>query len=708
MIAPLRRTQTFKHEPVSGVTIRLFEFDDSVPSSDSSEFIHGRLRHVALEDAPPFLALSYAWGCKPHVTPLICDGEVHLISSGLADALQRLRLLIDDVPGTVRDEQSDFGSHDIPTRLFWIDQICIDQSDPDDRSHQVKLMGQIYSRAIRTVAWLGGDLSLQQEQLAWSLIDKIYDASKPGDSDVSSVADISLDTYSDEKHVAYGLPSWGDTAWDALNLLIGLRWFSRTWVIQEMVLSSQDPILIQGGQLRSFTRLGWVASWLRRKGYLRRPGMSRQFQNIDTIANIRRSSSRWSFDVLLMSTSAKFRATDQRDKVFGLLGMAAETHDPDKCPPALRADYHLDLAQVYTNVALYLFSKHQSLVSLTRCISFDACMSRYKEHHVDSRKMPSWVPQWSDVADNESIKLGNLVWISYSPSGGAPSLGFPDRYKAAKGLPLVEYAHDGDKLSVQALRVDRVSHVLPLASGDAQSMTTLEKGPSTALESQKPNDVGQLWDTVKQMTHSTLSEQDRFKSLVKAMVADQASLGGVDSHQMYSDAAAYYLREKHGDRPEASKMPKAGRGVWYWLTALASWLRAYLLDSSSSRLNSTTGCSKTETESWMTELAIGGNPEAYASISRVYSIQRAFMMTESGKLGLGPKETRPGDLVYVIPGGDVPYIVSGGSDDRYTGSDQASGSRVFVGESWIDGLMAGEAVEAWQRDEMQTELLELI
>jgi hypothetical protein len=69
-----------------------------------------------------------------------CNGEATAIRLELARALRRLRF-----PNS--------------TRILWIDAICINQDDKEERSYQVPLMGSIYSLARRVVVWLGpGDL----------------------------------------------------------------------------------------------------------------------------------------------------------------------------------------------------------------------------------------------------------------------------------------------------------------------------------------------------------------------------------------------------------------------------------------------------------------------------------------------------------------------------------------------------------------------
>jgi hypothetical protein len=45
----------------------------------------------------------------------------------------------------------------IGSRFFWIDAICINQADLDERTEQIKIMRQIYRKAHSVAVWLGDD-----------------------------------------------------------------------------------------------------------------------------------------------------------------------------------------------------------------------------------------------------------------------------------------------------------------------------------------------------------------------------------------------------------------------------------------------------------------------------------------------------------------------------------------------------------------------
>ena len=105
--------------------------------------IHSNLRHPRR-----YIALSYAWGeplyhsIESHRQSLLAGVYIevngHRVSVGtnLYSALRHLR-----------DPQY--------SRTFWIDAICINQENIDEKDHQVDLMKEIYQKARLVTAWLG-------------------------------------------------------------------------------------------------------------------------------------------------------------------------------------------------------------------------------------------------------------------------------------------------------------------------------------------------------------------------------------------------------------------------------------------------------------------------------------------------------------------------------------------------------------------------
>ncbi|KAF2108132.1 heterokaryon incompatibility protein-domain-containing protein, partial [Lophiotrema nucula] len=81
-------------------------------------------------------ALSYAWGTSLVPHKIIVDGAPFYVTSNLYSALYELRQMERD-------------------RIIWIDAVCINQSDNIEKSTQVQMMRSIYSKASKTIVWLG-------------------------------------------------------------------------------------------------------------------------------------------------------------------------------------------------------------------------------------------------------------------------------------------------------------------------------------------------------------------------------------------------------------------------------------------------------------------------------------------------------------------------------------------------------------------------
>lgn len=128
--------------------IRVFDLQPSY-YGDEEEPICGQLRVVCLDDNPSHSALSYAWG-NPLVSRQIACGidESLSVTANCYDALQQLRL-------------------SFRTRTLWIDSICVNQANEEEKSHEVSLMRDIYSQAKKVYIWLGKGNQLSDYVMDW-------------------------------------------------------------------------------------------------------------------------------------------------------------------------------------------------------------------------------------------------------------------------------------------------------------------------------------------------------------------------------------------------------------------------------------------------------------------------------------------------------------------------------------------------------------
>jgi hypothetical protein len=105
------------------------------------------------------------------------------------------------------------------SKPLWIDALCIDQFNIQERNSQLALMGQIYSNA-HVIIWLGEFGS----DPTFRFLPRRF----------------TRDLLSVSSSVAYEAPhldGYG-VSLAALRFIIANQWFERCWTLQEMVLTS--------------------------------------------------------------------------------------------------------------------------------------------------------------------------------------------------------------------------------------------------------------------------------------------------------------------------------------------------------------------------------------------------------------------------------------------------------------------------------------
>lgn len=99
----------------------------------------------SLNNISPYQALSYAWGDPSVRINIVLDEQAFGITQNLFSALKSLQ-----------DPQQD--------RTLWIDALCINQRNECEKAWQVQLMGEIYSKCSKAILWIGNE---EEESDAW-------------------------------------------------------------------------------------------------------------------------------------------------------------------------------------------------------------------------------------------------------------------------------------------------------------------------------------------------------------------------------------------------------------------------------------------------------------------------------------------------------------------------------------------------------------
>lgn len=641
------RRQWLSYDRLPERSIRLLRLNPNL-----SELNVGILEVVALDKAPPFYTLSHSWGTQNQHEPVLINDELVPASPSLGGVIPILRALA--------VESSNLSP---PCTYIWIDKICMNQDSVQERSSQVALMADIFSASVRTLIWLGYQPS-SNLSAAWSLLDRIAHLHETERNGRGLLEGVSSSIYSKSSHAQFGLPEWEDEAWTELRSLLEVNWFSRIWVVQEVVLSPLEPLIIHVHCLYPWRKIEMAAAWLRRKGYLRLAGMPEQFRNINTMSSLRRATVKWPLDALLSITQIKFRATDQRDKVYALLGLASECSDAGRIPDALKPDYRQDTAHVYQRVArLLLERENATLAIMTRTRGTTGSLTRAQRRH-DIAAIPSWSPDWSDFKTfNNGIRT-SFAWIHYLGIEDSPHLGYPKHFSAAGGLGVK--LHNSEDPAV--LRLDGI-----ICAQVSQAISFPHNGLSNQRFGQMlAENISHVWEAATTQIESAADVESWLARFIKTTTADQHRLTERTREQNFKDGTAFLLTllGRSGDTGPRIFFPE----------------RIFVRNDDRVNLMK-----------YLESIAKEGDPEHYIVLARNYCFNRCFILTDSGMMGLGPSDTHENDHVSAILGGDVPYIIR-----------RSSTQWVFVGEAYIEGLMGGEALKECQQGTIMQSVLDII
>jgi hypothetical protein len=342
--------------------IRLLKIERSLRSKAP---ILCHLQVVSLDDAslPEYAALSYCWGNGSADKPIDCDGGTIWITDDLLDALRSLRRLT--------------------RKYLWIDQVCINQADLEERGSQVQLMRRIYPGAVQTFLHLGHSDEFPQ-LLAY------YTKYFRGFMQPGFLSQLLADPWTFLIMLLW-LPKL------LLNYLEGVEYnselhafnyrpcFARAWILQEVSLSPKVEVICRNIAIRwdQFAQVvyEYFGSIVSEEGQVPvRASAHGSFLSFNHIIDTVKYSDRTTLLVLL-SFSKEMTASDPRDRIYALLALAS---DALELP---RPDYTLSVAAVYESFAASLIDKGYGPDMLA------LASSGAKDH-----SYPSWVPAWEQTS----------------------------------------------------------------------------------------------------------------------------------------------------------------------------------------------------------------------------------------------------------------------------------------------------------------------
>jgi hypothetical protein len=342
--------------------IRLVEI---IPAKYEHENVLCRLTSVTRDHARPYQALSYCWGPPKQRG----KGTIYLevADKGAPAARRKLRWLVTPTLEAALRRLRYYDGH--ASQFIWVDAICINQNDEEEKGKQVQSMCLIYQNAAEVSIWLGDND--EESLLAWDLIQDFESCQE----DIAAIK--KLIEPSREKHFA------------ALLALFRRDYFWRIWVVQEITCAKKAVVYFGSNTISwpNFQKIGniigEVRETLRDSIYRDRPAalfslMTGGPNNLKVVQSSDKKPQATAPSLLeLLELHMSKLSTNPHDKVYGLIGISS---DGSSFGPI---DYERLPRATFIHIARCIISNTKRLNMI--------CL---RQNDDNLHFLPSWVPDW--------------------------------------------------------------------------------------------------------------------------------------------------------------------------------------------------------------------------------------------------------------------------------------------------------------------------
>ncbi|KAI0125394.1 heterokaryon incompatibility protein-domain-containing protein [Xylariales sp. AK1849] len=673
----------------NGPQIRLLKLH---PAIDIDAPIQCDVQAVAISQCPPYEALSYCWGDPNRTVSVKCNGQALGVTENLYWALQHLR-----------------STEEI--RTLWIDAVCINQSDLAERSDQVVLMRDIFTRAERVVVWLGPAAS--DSTLAFDVLKRLEvyheELKKRFTEDPIGVIHFGplqrfLRRYRGDEAPTSNITKPDDARFKlrrqelvALRRILERPWWSRLWVIQELCVA-RGVIVLCGHSQTSwddfyvsylivlgvgglFAEIGFPP-WLfccilitELRLTFQRAREAEMAPSTDEKATEDPKAVAAVQDMLsILKSSMVSQATDPHDKIYGILGLV--TLHPDRPGLSILPDYNLPLVECFKEATLAMITQSGNLDH------FETLSDTFARKSLIG--LPSWVP---DLTHN-FFEWEDHTWGPASPFAEHLALAIlativtqvpkseDNAFKACGGKDLIQpHVIDGSVLVLEGNVTDSVAVLGPCLVGSLEG------------------DNADTWREYVQ-ERENLSRMQRCRLIVQHCLRTARFADGL---LVWEDMAFENPLEPTKEELETlcrvlkAAHPSENLNVFVnvyddaW-RPLLGWLRwLHPLKIFGARTGALTvyniivglivyyAVTRSETKSHLVPLWNAVGPR--------------LAKTGKGHLALLPASSRENDSVVLLKGGKTPYVARP-QNHRWE----------FVGHCYVDGIMLGEG---WKKDAAQ-------
>lgn len=567
------------------------------------------LQVASLDDDIEYSAIFYTWEEHVFDQTITLDGIEFAITKHLYSALKIFRM----------------GGGPI----FWVDQICIDQENIAERSHQVTLMTRIYSQPQDVLVWLGDEK--ENTFMAWYFAQNLLQLNPQW-----QILDVSAQS----------------EQWNGLFDILSRPWHSRAWIVQEVTSCEKVRVCCVPCEM-SIEALDALLELLERRGIdstsfitAQTQGVRRNMENLSKLLQVRynhrkRSTGRRPRILRVFDLFRDFQASDPRDKIYSLLWLL---QDPNSAP---RPDYSLPVETVYQDFARFVVSMGGGIRMLT-----------IAGKQQTNLPVLSWCPDWTCRAQLQPFALST------------DEIARLDKKSIELSVEKIE--------DLKAHGID-ITRRMFAASGDLSGSLKLARDPLQVIAR------GALVDKVVQLGDTSLQRVGTMRQWWSTWMTESLGINQQATTTRYSSTIDSQL-------DALSRLMTAddalgifnGRSV---LRAFESSIREGSTRIEDFRVtHEQFRMIKHATDlNILTDFEIPQVPlTAFCFVVPEMVRGRRLCVTEKGFIGLVPDIVDIGDVVCNISGATAPFILrKDGEVDHY----------VLIGDAFILDMMQGEALK---------------
>ena len=385
----------YRYVPIRPTQVRLLVL---FPPGDVTDHIHCALRTISFrrlgEKNYKYEALSYFWGDDDPVHPIYLRDVNPERGASKTHSSSQERLSLRALSKHIGQQASAKKfyirknllaalrrfRHPKDKIMLWIDALCINQKDGQEKSHQLSRMLEIYSKAYNVRIWIGDEEKKEFSDDAMNFIEAAVDL-----KDLDRLVVPIPDNPAVNNNTA--------RLWAAFANLLKRPWFTRRWVVQEVASAKRasiqcgameknwhdfaDTIELFMAKLEDIRKLYNLSELSRIEPealkYVESYGAEAMVMTTNNI--FRKTGSGdvmerlWTIENLVMSLLT-FEASNPRDTVYALLGIAND--GPQGARPLrdgvdpLTLDYDKHPLEVYIDFVQYCIKTSNSLDIICR------------------------------------------------------------------------------------------------------------------------------------------------------------------------------------------------------------------------------------------------------------------------------------------------------------------------------------------------------